>query len=313
VTERSDVRPPATAVAAGPASGLGGLRPILTEMRPRQWAKNLLVVAAPAGAEVLTELDTWWRLTLAFASFCAASSAIYVLNDLADIEADRRHPTKRDRPLAAGLISVGTGRVVAAVLAVIAFALAIATTEWDFVAVLAVYVVTTIAYSLWLKHVAILDLVIVASGFLLRAIGGAVVVNVVVSSWFLIVTGFGSLFVVTGKRLAELEELGEEAANVRPTLDHYTVPFLRFVMGVACAGTAVAYCIFSFDKAELGGQGAVWFQLSAIPVVTGLLRYALAVEVGEGATPEDLFLRDRLLQLMGVIWVVLFGVGLIRA
>ena len=100
---------------------------------------------------------------------------------------------------------------------------------------------------------------------------------------------------------------------MRPTLDHYTVPFLRFVMGVACAGTAVAYCIFSFDKAELGGQGAVWFQLSAIPVVTGLLRYALAVEVGEGATPEDLFLRDRLLQLMGVIWVVLFGVGLIRA
>ena len=84
-------------------------------------------------------------------------------------------------------------------------------------------------------------------------------------------------------------------------------------MGVACAGTAVAYCIFSFDKAEVGGPGAVWFQLSAIPVVTGLLRYALAVEVGEGAMPEDLFLRDRLLQLMGVFWVVLFGVGLIRA
>ena len=127
----------------------------------------------PAGAEVLTELDTWWRLTLAFASFCAASSAIYVLNDLADIEADRRHPTKCARPLAAGLISVATGWVMAVVLGVVAFALAIATTEWDFVAVLALYVVTTIAYSFWLKHVAILDLVIVASGFLLRAIGGA--------------------------------------------------------------------------------------------------------------------------------------------
>ena len=101
---------------------------------------------------------------------------------------------------------------------------------------------------------AILDLVIVASGFLLRAIGGAVVVDVVMSSWFLIVTGFGSLFVVAGKRLAELEEMGEEAATVRPTLDHYTVPFLRFVMGVACTGTAVAYCIFSFDKAEVAGR-----------------------------------------------------------
>ena len=88
---------------------------------------------------------------------------------------------------------------------------------------------------------------------------------------------------MTGKRLAELEELGDDAATVRPTLDHYTANFLRFVMGVACAGTAVAYCIFSFDKAELDPNGAVWFQLSAIPVVTALLRYALAVEVGEGA------------------------------
>jgi decaprenyl-phosphate phosphoribosyltransferase len=195
---------------------------------------------------------------------------------------------------------------------VVAFLLAVATIEWDFVAVLGLYVVTTLAYSAWLKHVAILDLVIVASGFLLRAIGGAVVVDVVISSWFLIVTGFGSLFVVTGKRLAELEEMGEEAATVRPTLDHYTVPFLRFVLGVACTATAVAYCIFSFDKAETAGAGAVWFQLSAIPVVTALLRYALAVEVGEGATPEDLFLRDRVLQLMGAIWIILFGVGLIR-
>ena len=290
----------------------GSLRPILTELRPRQWAKNLLVVAAPAGAEVLSELSTWWRLTLAFAAFCAASSAIYIANDLADIEADRRHPTKCERPIAAGLVSIGTARAVAAGLIVVAFLLAVATTEWDFVAVLGLYVVTTLAYSAWLKHVAILDLVIVASGFLLRAIGGAVVVDVVISSWFLIVTGFGSLFVVTGKRLAELEEMGEEAATVRPTLDHYTVPFLRFVLGVACTATAVAYCIFSFDKAETAGAGAVWFQLSAIPVVTALLRYALAVEVGEGATPEDLFLRDRVLQLMGGIWIILFGVGLIR-
>ncbi len=289
------------------------IRPLITAMRPRQWAKNLLVIAAPAGAEVLTEGRTWWRLALAFTAFCAASSAIYVMNDLADVEADRRHPTKRTRPIAAGAVPVGTARALAAGLAVLAFALAIATTEWDFVAVLGVYVVTTLLYSAWLKHVAIVDLVIVASGFLLRAIGGAVVVDVVISSWFLIVTSFGSLFVVTGKRLAELEELGEDAVYVRPTLDHYSVPFLRFVMGVACTGTAVAYCIFSFDKAEVAGSGAVWFQLSAIPVVAALLRYALAVEAGEGAAPEDVFLRDRPLQVLGLIWVVLFGVGLVRA
>jgi decaprenyl-phosphate phosphoribosyltransferase len=289
------------------------IRPIITALRPRQWTKNLLVIAAPAGAEVLTEARTWWLLALAFTAFCAASSAIYVINDLADVEADRRHPTKRNRPIASGELSVGTARVLAASLGIIAFALAVATVEWDFVAVLAVYVAATLLYSAWLKHVAILDLVIVASGFLLRAIGGAVVVDVVISSWFLIVTSFGSLFVVTGKRLAELEELGEDAVYVRPTLDHYSVPFLRFVMGVACTGTALAYCIFSFDKAEIAGPGAVWFQLSAIPVVTALLRYALAVEAGEGAAPEDVFLRDRPLQILGVIWIVLFGVGLIRA
>jgi decaprenyl-phosphate phosphoribosyltransferase len=290
---------------------VGGLRLIVAEMRPRQWTKNLLVVAAPAGAEVLTELSTWWRLALAFASFCAASSAIYVVNDLFDIEADRLHPTKCRRPIAAGEVSITTGRALAAGLTVLALVLAIATTEWDFVAVLALYVVITVAYSVWLKHVAILDLVIVASGFLLRAIGGAVVVDVVISSWFLIVTGFGSLFVVTGKRLAELEELGEEAAVVRPTLDQYTVPFLRFVLGVACTGTALAYCIFSFDKAAVAGSGAVWFQLSAIPVVAALLRYALAVEAGEGAAPEELFLRDRPLQVLVVLWIVLFGLGLL--
>jgi decaprenyl-phosphate phosphoribosyltransferase len=298
-----------TTIATRPMSGI---RPIIAELRPRQWVKNLLVIAAPAGAEVLTEGQTWWRLTLAFSAFCAASSATYVVNDLLDVEADRLHPTKRYRPIAAGLITPATGWVLASVLGVMAFGLAIATGEWDFVLVVAVYVITTALYSMGLKHVAIIDIVVVASGFLLRAIGGAVVVDVIVSSWFLIVTSFGSLFVVTGKRLAELEELGEDAVIIRPTLDHYSVPFLRFVMGVTCTGTALAYCIFSFDKAELAGQGAVWLQLSAIPVVTALLRYALAVEAGEGAAPEDIFLRDRPLQLLGLLWAVLFGVGLVR-
>ena len=266
----------------------------------------------PAGAEVLTELDTWWRLTLAFASFCAASSAIYVLNDLADIEADRRHPTKCAQPLAAGLISVATGWVMAVVLGVVAFALAIATTEWDFVAVLALYVVTTIAYSFWLKHVAILDLVIVASGFLLRhrrrgrrERGGVELVP----------HRHRLRLAVRRHRQAPRRAGGAGGGGAQRPSDprplHRPVPALRHGRGLR--GHRRRYCIFSFDKAELGGPGAVWFQLSAIPVVTGLLRCALAVEVGEGATPEDLFLRDRLLQLMGIIWVVLFGVGLIRA
>ena len=181
-----------------------------------------------------------------------------------------------------------------------------------FAAVVVLYLVTSAAYSAGLKHVAILDLVLVASGFLLRAIGGALAVDVPVSEWFLIVFSFGSLFVVTGKRFSELLEFGERAGTVRPSLDGYTLPFLRMVLGVSAAATSVAYCTFCFEKAaQAAPGGAVWFQLSAIPVVTALLRYALVVEQGHGGAPEDVFMYDRMLQGLMACFLVLFGVGVI--
>jgi decaprenyl-phosphate phosphoribosyltransferase len=288
------------------------LPPLVRALRPKQWLKNLLVFAAPAAAEVLDQRDAVVKSLLAFAAFCATASAIYVVNDLADVEADRRHPTKRYRAIASGELAVAPARVLAAVAAVVGLAFGLAVREPVFLAVLVLYAATSVVYSHWLKHQPILDLVLVASGFLLRAIGGAVAVDVPISSWFLIVISFGSLFVVTGKRLAELEEMGDDAMHTRPTLDHYTVPFLRFVMAVACTATALGYCIFAFDRADASDGGAVLFQLSAIPVVTALLQYALAVEAGEAAAPEDVFTKDRTLQVLGLLWAVLFGWGLVR-
>jgi decaprenyl-phosphate phosphoribosyltransferase len=299
-----------TVTSAPPARRLA-VPPLVAALRPRQWVKNVLVLAGPAAAEVLSTREGLLKTLVAFVAFCGVSSAVYLGNDIVDREADARHPVKRTRPIAAGLVSVRTAWTTAILLTVGSFALGALTGEWLFLVVLAVYLLSNVAYNAGLKHVAIIDLVIVASGFLLRAIGGAVAVGVTISSWFLIVTSFGSLFVVTGKRLAELEELGEDAADHRPTLEHYTVPFLRFVLGVACTGTALAYCIFSFDRADVAAEGAVWFQLSAIPVVTALLRYALAIEAGEGSAPEDVFLRDRPVQILGAIWAVLFAMGLI--
>jgi decaprenyl-phosphate phosphoribosyltransferase len=285
---------------------------LLKECRPRQWAKNALVFAAPAAAEVLDNRDDFIKTVIAFVAFCMASSAVYLANDLADLEADRNHPLKRNRPLASGALPVSLGRTAMVVLVPGSLVVAMLTGEWRFAAVVALYLVTSFAYSSRLKHVAILDLVLVASGFLLRAIGGALAVDVVISEWFLIVFSFGSLFVVAGKRFAELLEFGERAGTVRPSLDGYTLPFLRMVMGMSAAATAVAYCTFSFEKAELAAPGgAVWYQLSAIPVVTALLRYALVVEQGHGGAPEDVFLYDRMLQGLVVCFLVLFGVGVV--
>jgi len=284
---------------------------LLRSCRPQQWPKNVLVFAAPGAAGVLDDRTDLLKTVIAFVAFCMASSTVYLWNDLADLDADRQHPIKRHRPIASGALPVPLARTAAIVLIPAALIVAGLTTEWRFVVVVAMYLVISFTYSAWLKHVAILDLVVVASGFLLRAIGGALAVDVPVSEWFLIVFSFGSLFVVTGKRFSELQEFGERAGSMRPSLDGYTLPYLRMVLGISAAATAVAYCTFAFEKAALADGGAVWYQLSAIPVVTALLRYALVVEQGHGGAPEDVFLYDRMLQVLMGCFLVLFAVGVV--
>jgi decaprenyl-phosphate phosphoribosyltransferase len=280
---------------------------LVRALRPKQWVKNVLVAAAPAAAGVLTESDSLWRVGLAFVAFCMVSSATYLVNDVGDAEEDRRHPRKRHRPVAAGVVSPRTALMTAAVLALGGFALAYAIRP-AFLAIVAGYVATTVAYTIWLKHMAVFDIAVVASGFIFRAVAGGVAVDVPISRWFLIVTSFGSLFIVAGKRYSEHVTMGVEREATRSTLAAYSRDYLRYVYTMASAVTLTGYALWAFEQSELEGT-IPWFELSIGPVVLGILRYALLLEEGFGGAPEDIALGDRPIQVLGLLWVVLFGAG----
>jgi len=284
------------------------LSALIRTARPRQWAKNVLVFAAPAAAGVLTEARPLVRTLIAFVCFCLAASGTYFLNDAADVEADRLHPKKRFRPIAAGVLSVNTARVVGVCLVVAGIALSF-TARWQLAVTVAAYVAITTIYSAWLKHVPVFDIVAIASGFVLRAIGGATATGVPISDWFFIVASFGSLFMVTGKRHAELTKMGADAHTVRATLAEYSDSYLAYLRAVSSGTVLVGYCVWAFEKAHESSASVPWYQLSILPFVLGLLRYALLVDQGKGEAPEEIVLSDRQLQMIGVVWLIVFGLG----
>jgi len=283
------------------------IRAILREARPKQWTKNVLVFAAPGAAGVLDNWSSLWRVLVTFVAFCIASSGTYYWNDIQDVEADRQHPTKCKRPIASGALPLPVARVVGTVLLVGGIGLGFAL-HWKVGVVVVGYVLLTTAYSTVLKHVAVVDLVAVAAGFVLRAIAGAVATDVRMSTWFVLCTSFGSLFIVTGKRFAELRELGE-GGGTRATLDEYTLTFLQTVLSVSVGATLVTYCIWAFEVREISGSSWPFYELSIVPMLTALLRYTLILEQGQGAAPEEIFAADRTLQLLGVVWAIVFGLG----
>ena len=280
-------------------------RDLVRAARPKQWAKNVLVFAAPGAAGVLSHGDVLVDTLLAFVAFCLAASGTYYLNDAADVEADRRHPTKRRRPIAAGEVPLRLAVVAGVILLVAGMGVALIV-RWELLAVIAVYVGLTGSYTVWLKHVAVIDIAVVASGFIMRAIAGGVATHLPISQWFLIVASFGSLFVVAGKRYGEHREMGDDRADTRSTLGLYTLPYLRYVWMIASGVAITAYCLWAFEQSA-GRSGLPWFELSIIPFVIALLRYALLLETGHGSAPEDVILGDRTLQAVGVVWVALFA------
>jgi decaprenyl-phosphate phosphoribosyltransferase len=298
---------PVTATSASPPlpSLAGGL---VRSARPKQWIKNVLVFAAPGAAGVATEGDVLGRTALTFVLFCLAASGTYYLNDSLDYAADRQHPTKRHRPIAAGVVPLGLARAVGALLLAVAVGAAVPVGGWELALVVGAYVVLTLSYSLWLKHQPIIDMAAVAAGFVLRTIAGGVAADVPISQWFLIVASFGSLFMVSGKRAAEFAEMGEDRVSTRAALGAYTAGFLRYLRGVTSAIAIAAYCLWAFEKAE-AADVQIWFQLSIVPFVLGILRYALLLESGQGGAPEEVVLGDRTLQVLGAAWVVVFAVG----
>ncbi len=285
------------------------MHPILRTARPKQWLKNVLVFAAPGAAGVLDQPREFGLTLLAFAAFCLAASGTYFWNDVLDVDADRSHPTKSTRPIAAGLVSVTTGKIMGTLLPIVALVLAWLTGEWRAVLVVALYMAITLSYSAIWKHIAVIDLVAIASGFVLRAAMGAVAVDVPMSSWFVLVTTFGSLFIVTGKRYAEARDLGTDAGDVRSTLGEYSEGYLRIVLAVTCGGALVSYCVWAFETKELSGTDLPFYELSIVPMLTAFLRYALVLDQGHGVAPEEVFGRDRVLQVLGVVWIVVYGVA----
>ncbi len=205
---------------------------IVKAVRPRQWVKNVLVLAAPMAAGSVTESAVLLPVALAFVVFCMAASGIYLVNDAMDVEADREHPTKRFRPIAAGVLPLRLAYILAGVLLVASIALSFLA-NWQLAVVMAVYIGIQLAYCVGLKHQAVLDICIVSSGFLIRAIAGGVAAEIPLSQWFLLIMAFGSLFMAAGKRYAELRLATRTGAKIRKSLEYYTETYLRFVWTLA--------------------------------------------------------------------------------
>lgn len=286
------------------------LPPAVLALRPKQWLKNVLVFAVPLAAGRLLEPAILGASLVAFLAFCLASSATYLVNDLVDRDVDRAHPTKRHRPIAAGTLAPRTAFAMAIALVVVAAALGFVVTPALGLTVIA-YVVVTLAYSLWLKHEAVIELALVAMGFLLRAVAGAAATSIPVSKWFIIVAGFGSLFMAAGKRYSELVRLSGESRTGQPTrrsLGGYTAAYLRFVWAIAAAVTITAYCLWSFGVGS-PATSIPWSELSVLPFVLALLRYAVVVDAAGAEEPEQVILRDPVLLILGVLWLGIFAAG----
>ena len=281
--------------------------PLVRLVRPRQWIKNGLVLAAPAAAGVLDQRDALVQALIVLVSFCLAASGTYCLNDAADAEADRSHPTKRYRPIASGEVSVREGRAMGVALLVAGVGLGLVAGSWEASAITALYVTLTTAYTLWLKHVPVVDLAMVTAFFVIRAVAGVVGTDVPLSDWYLIVASFGALFIVAGKRTTELRL--DDAVGHRAALAGYTPGFLLYIRSVASGVTLLAYCLWAFEKADLADSSVPWFQLSVVPFVLIILRYALILETEDRRGPEEIVLEDRTLQVLGVLWAAVFACG----
>jgi decaprenyl-phosphate phosphoribosyltransferase len=298
-------------VAVGTSSTSDGvtppspLRAAFVAIRPRQWLKNVLVLAAPVAAGALFQREVLLTSGLAFVAFCLASSAAYLLNDTVDRDIDRLHPAKQYRPIASRAMAPSTALVLAAVLAGAAVGVA-ALTSVGLVVSVAVYLILASSYSLGLKHQAVLDLCVVTALFVVRAVAGGAAASLPISAWFLIVAAFGSLFLVAGKRYSELLELGGAAPITRPSLAHYSASYLRFVWSVAAAVTVTAYCLWAFDVGD-GNSSVAWAEVSVAPFVIALLRYARDIDSGRAGAPDEIALNDRVLQLLVLLWAAAFA------
>ncbi len=293
-----------TAVKGPPKNLAAGL---IKAVRPRQWVKNVLVLAAPLAAGSVDDGDVLARSAIAFVAFCLVASCVYLVNDALDVEADRAHPTKRYRPIAAGVVPRNLAFGLAIVLGVVSLAISFLA-NWHLAVVIGVYLVIQLGYCFGLKHQAVVDICIVSSGFLLRAIAGGVAAELPngLSQWFLLVMAFGSLFMAAGKRYAELQLAERTGAKIRKSLEYYTTTYLRFVWTLSATAVVLCYGLWAFSRDH---DTNVWYAISMVPFTVAVLRYAVDVDGGQAGEPEEIALGDRVLQLLAVAWLICVGVA----
>lgn len=279
------------------------IRGLIKTMRPRQWLKNGLVYAALFFDRKVIDLESFARTTAAFILLCMVSSAVYIMNDLADIENDRQHPTKKTRPLAAGELSPTLAIVVAIVLAIGGLAAGFILSPalgW----ILLTYLVIQVAYTFYFKHVVLMDVILVASGFILRVGAGVAVISVQrFSPWLYVCTGLLALLMALGRRRHELSLLGLDAGNHRAILEEYTIDLIDRLIGIVAGAALVAYSLYTFMAEGLPENNLM---MLTIPfVLYGIFRYLYLIHVKhEGGAPEDIFIRDRPMQLALFFWAV---------
>jgi decaprenyl-phosphate phosphoribosyltransferase len=284
----------------------GPLLAAIVTMRPHQWLKNGLVVAAAGAAGALGHDDVPVRVGLTFVAFCMLASGLYAINDVRDAAEDRLHVRKRHRPIAAGELSpraavaLGGGLVVGG--------LALCALVRPLVGVVgAGYVALTLSYTLIWRHILILDLIAIGGGFVLRAVAGGVAAPVALSRWFLLVISAAAVCVAAGKRYAELRRAEAENSARRRVLHSYNVPLLRRVLVASAALALFAYSMWAFQLPLL--SGIPWRPLTIAPFAICLLRYGVLVRAGAGEAPDELILQDRLLQGAAIAWLVLFALA----
>jgi len=272
-------------------------------LRPQQWIKNLFIFAPLIFSQNIFNRPLVVTTLLAFAAFCLVTSAIYLFNDLRDIEEDRLHPVKSRRPLAAGRLKKGTAIVAMAVLGPAGLLIA-AAINLNFLLMTVAYVALQVAYSLWLKHVVILDVFVVAAGFLIRVVAGGLAIRVFLSSWLLICTTLLSLFLAMGKRRHELIILEQDAASHRPILREYNIYLLDQMISVVTASTLLAYCLYTISEETVAKFGTRNLIFTVPFVLYGIFRYLYLIhQKSEGGTPETLILKDKPLLVDLFLWV----------
>ena len=276
------------------------LRDVVGLMRPRQWTKNLAVFAGIVFAGRLFDRHLLGIAVLAFASFCLVSSALYALNDVLDAERDRQHPVKKDRPVASGRMSSTSALGVSAVLFIIGSALAAAAGP-SFIAAIGAYVVLQLLYAFALKNVSIVDMLVIAAGFVLRAVAGAVAIAVPVSPWLVLCTGLLALFLAAAKRRHEIVLLREFSAGHRPVLAEYSAELLDSFMVTLSAATITSYALYTFFEAKAPAH----LMMLTIPfVIYGVLRYqSLVLSNDSGGHPEEVLLGDGPILADVVLWM----------